>query len=70
MVHYNLSPIGAQPLRLAFFGQGVGDIFVDDLACNGTERRLQECRFSSEHNCNHSEDAGVQCECEYAPHLP
>ena len=52
----------AQALKNAFFGEGVGDIFVDDVICNGTERSLQECRFSSEHNCNHSEDAGVMCE--------
>ena len=62
MVTQKLIFIDAQPLRLAFFGQGDGDIFVDGLICNGTERRLQNCRFNVSHNCEHSEDAGVRCQ--------
>lgn len=54
--------IDALPLALAFFGQGKGNVLVDDLICNGTEQRLLNCRFTTIHNCNHSEDAGVRCQ--------
>jgi len=46
------------------FGPGVGDIFLDDLVCQGTEQGLEECpsRGWGVHNCDHTEDAGVQCD--------
>ena len=36
---------------------------MDDLACTGTELTLISCRHSpiGQHNCVHSEDAGVRC---------
>lgn len=36
---------------------------MDDLRCNGTEDELINCAQSpfSQNNCNHHEDAGVQC---------
>ena len=39
-------------------------ILVDELACRGTEDRIQDCnaRFgNTSHNCDHSEDAGLVC---------
>ena len=49
----------------AHFGQGSGQILLDDLRCTGREASLLECRHSgiNEHNCGHSEDASVTCEC-------
>ncbi|PIK49864.1 putative scavenger receptor cysteine-rich protein type 12 isoform X1 [Apostichopus japonicus] len=47
----------------ARYGQGQGDIFLDDVQCTGREVDLLSCghRPIGLHNCGHSEDAGVIC---------
>ena len=47
----------------AYFGEGTGQIWLDNLACTGTEARLVDCGHNSfgVHNCVHAEDAGVRC---------
>ena len=47
----------------AFYGQGNGSIWLDDLNCNGNEERLLDCtaRPIGSHNCGHGEDVGIVC---------
>ena len=64
-----ISSTGAVPLTQAAFGQGLGMI-VEDVRCNGTERRLIDCsiRDVPDGQCSRNEDAGVRC-CEFSQHL-
>ncbi|XP_043092104.1 deleted in malignant brain tumors 1 protein-like [Puntigrus tetrazona] len=45
----------------AFFGQGTGPMWMDDVNCAGTESSLMNCRTSGINDCSHFEDAGVIC---------
>ena len=47
----------------AYYGQGSGPIWLDDLHCDGTELTIGDCTELDQwkHNCYHSEDAGVKC---------
>ncbi len=49
----------------AEFGRGIGEIWLDDVLCTGTEPALLQCPADpiGQDNCGHGEDAGVRCEC-------
>ncbi|XP_078382502.1 uncharacterized protein LOC144665191 isoform X2 [Oculina patagonica] len=47
----------------ATHGQGSGPIWMDDLACSGSESHIYDCRHRGwgKHDCTHSRDASVKC---------
>ncbi|XP_071128570.1 scavenger receptor cysteine-rich domain-containing protein DMBT1-like isoform X5 [Mytilus edulis] len=47
---------------VGIFGEGTGQIWIDELQCSGTETSILHCGYTTIHDCIHSEDAGVICE--------
>ena len=47
----------------AFYGQGRGQIWLDNVNCVGTEAAIRNCSHEvwGNHNCNHGKDASVNC---------
>ena len=47
----------------AYYGQGSGQIWLDNLRCNGTELTIKNCSHLpfGVHNCFHRDDVGVKC---------
>eukprot|EP00040_Diaphanoeca_grandis_P034351 m.212758 g.212758 ORF g.212758 m.212758 type:complete len:2119 (-) comp33134_c2_seq2:132-6488(-) len=54
---------GGRAVTDALFGEGSGDIVLDEVACDGDEPTLLLCGNDGvgQHNCKHAEDAGVIC---------
>ena len=54
--------LGTLAFRGASFGQGVGPIFLDQLACRGDEQHVLDCNsFLGVQMCDHTQDAGIRC---------
>ena len=56
--------IGATSFSDAHFGQGSGDILLNNVDCSGTESSLLECShpgIGAIGSCSHGDDAGVNC---------
>ena len=64
-MHPTYSP-GGQALMGAYFGQGTGQIVLDNVQCIGSENQLLSCNsapiLNVSSSCEHSDDAGVRCE--------
>ena len=60
--------LGASVFYNAYFGQGFGPIFLDDLLCTGRETRIIDCPRSTSTGVGnvdfcrgHLDDAGLRC---------
>ena len=55
------SPIAV--LKSAHYGEGSGEVWLDNVDCVGNELRIQNCAHRGWENetCDHQEDAGVEC---------
>ncbi|CAB1341565.1 unnamed protein product, partial [Coregonus sp. 'balchen'] len=53
----------------AYFGQGSGPIWQDDVGCSGSECSITQCPHTGggTHECNHGNDAGVICSASIVP---
>jgi len=51
----------------AFFGQGTGKIWMDEVKCKGKEKSILKCKRTrwGKSDCGHKEDAGVKCHYPY-----
>ena len=49
--------------KYAFYGEGEGQIWLDNVQCDGSESVLSDCPANNvgDENCGHGEDAGVSC---------
>ncbi len=48
----------------AYFGQGSGTVWMNNLNCFGNESTLMSCSYNASPNrCGHEKDAGVICGC-------
>nr|XP_055045537.1 scavenger receptor cysteine-rich type 1 protein M130-like [Misgurnus anguillicaudatus] len=55
-------PVGAEVKQFAYFGPGVGTIWMNVVSCYGTELSLKDCRNRGwTHSSDHSYDSGVIC---------
>uniref|UniRef100_A0AAG5D0X4 Scavenger receptor class A n=1 Tax=Anopheles atroparvus TaxID=41427 RepID=A0AAG5D0X4_ANOAO len=54
---------GTAEVRKNVYPPGSGQIWLDQVACNGTEKSIEHCVHWhwGQHNCGHSEDVGVRC---------
>ena len=45
------------------YGEGSGEIILDQLGCEGTERVVDHCTHDGwiVNNCDHSEDVSIRC---------
>ncbi|XP_044175343.1 pulmonary surfactant-associated protein D-like [Acropora millepora] len=56
-------PLASRAIGRASYGQGSGHILLDEVGCNGGEAFIESCfsRGFKQHDCDHNEDASVEC---------
>ena len=56
-------PNASSAPRSAYFGQGSGKIWLDDVNCLGNETSIKRCSHNgwNVNNCGHIQDASVIC---------
>ena len=54
---------GARNLPKLYYEEGLRQIWLDDLNCQGNETSLTSCfaRPIGQNDCGHSDDVGVEC---------
>ena len=66
---FSIYSLADNTLLNAYFGQGTGQIVLDDVQCTGSENKLLVCSSAPilqvSSNCDHTLDAGVRCEGTY-----
>ena len=63
ILHRQLGFTDGLPKLRGFYGPGEGNIWLDEVVCEGSEASLGECQSNgwAVHNCEHNEDAGIKC---------
>ena len=58
-----LMPLGVEAAGQASFGEGTGQIWLDNTQCTGSEGDILDCSTGSNgvNSCTHAQDAGVRC---------
>ena len=61
---YTFSLPGSVPTRNASYGEGTGRIWLSNVECAGSERKLMDCTVTTDDTelCTHASDAGVRCQ--------
>ena len=62
-MHYQFSMGSVSASGEGSYGEGSGKIWLDEVACDGTESSIEQCTHNGWqlHDCQHNEDAAVNC---------